>query len=428
MKSENAVIGAMIMEPDCIDLVQRYIRDPSYFADPRLGNIFRIIVEMKDNGEQVDLATVVDKLPSSATNFIELISNITDDLTTTAYVEDYAKVVAEGFARRKLKELARIDPLNRDKFKTPLDAITAFEQGLRDAESILQYSKDVTAEELVEEVISEIEEEAGGESNNLSPTGFIDLDRLILGWEKTENVILAARPAMGKTALALNFALHVANREPVIIFSLEMGKKRLMERLFAIKGKIDSEKIKTRRLDEADFYKLSNAAEAISKLNLYIYDDVFNMSEIRSISSRHAAKGRVGIIIVDYLQLIRDNKKFQNRNTELGYYAYEIARLAKSCDTTTLTLSQLSRNVEHRDDKRPRLSDLYESGAIEAAADKVLFLYRDEVYNPDTEEKGIAEIGCAKSRDGNIGKVKLAWNGQWFRFDNLARETNHDYA
>jgi len=202
-----------------------------------------------------------------------------------------------------------------------------------------------------------------------------------------------------------------------------MSKKRLMNRLFSIEGRINSEKIRTRSFADGEYPKLLKAITTLSNLDLIIIDDAFNFSEIKSIVARHAASSNIGLVVIDYLQLLRESgRRFQNRQVELGYYANEIARMAKTYDTRTITLSQLSRAVENRDNKRPRLSDLYESGAIEAAADIVLFLYRDEYYNPDTEDKGIAEVGAAKTRDGEIGSCRLAWIGDYYLFGNLARE------
>jgi len=420
-ESEKAVIGSLIIEPDCLDLVQKHIKSSDYFADKRLGRVFDVVSEMHLNGENIDITTIADKFENQ--RFVDVLMQITQNTHTTAYVGDYARVVAEMHARRMLKELGKVNPMNTETYPTPLDIITKYEDTLKEVEEVLNRAEDSPASEVIDEVLGDIEKDyANGGNKKLLPTGYIDLDRLILGWEKTENVILAARPAMGKTALALCLARNALQQgQKVLIFSLEMGKKRLMERFLSIEGRVHSEAIKTRRLGKEDFNRITEASSNIGEWNLYIYDDVFNMAEIRSISQRHAAKGDVGLIVIDYLQLIRENKRFNNRHSELGYYAYEIARLAKACNATAITLSQLSRNVDNRDDKRPRLSDLYESGAIEAAADKVIFLYRDEYYHPDDGEKNVAEVCAAKARDGQTGTVALAWMGGYFRFENITR-------
>ncbi len=421
LKSEQAVIGSILTEPDCIDLVKKYIPDGSYFADAFLGKVLNTVYKMHDNGEAIDLTTVYDKMPE----VVDLLARIVDALVTTAHVEEYAKLIRDYYARRKLKRIiSAVDPLNTKKYNSPLDAITEIDAGVRDVEQIIQNAEETSASDLVNACLNDIERDMEqGVNRNIISTGFIDLDRLIIGFERPESVIVAARPSIGKTSFSQCLALNIAKKKigKVLFFSLEMSKKKLMNRLFSIEGRVDSEKVRKRNLDEENYKKIIKAAETLSNLDLIIIDDAFNLSEIRSIVARHAARGEVALVVIDYLQLLREQgKRFQSRQVELGYYANEIARIAKTYNTITLTLSQLSRAVESRDDKRPRLSDLYESGAIEAAADIVLFLYRDEYYNSDSDEKGIAEVGAAKTRDGATGKCKLTWQGQYYRFDNLA--------
>lgn len=409
------------MEPDCIDLVKKYIPNGSYFIDRNLGKTLDAVYKMYDAGQVIDLTTVYDTVPDVS----YLLSEVMDALVTTAHVEEYAKMVRDSYARRALKKLiTRVNPLDTKKYNTPLDAVTEIEKGIRGIGQIIQNAEEMSTLDLVSTCLDDIEKDMEqGQNKNILPTGFTDLDRLLLGIELTENVILAARPSAGKTSLAQCIALNIAKKGgKVLFFSLEMSKKRLMNRLFSIEGKINSEKIRTRNFSEEEYSRLIDAASTLSNLNFIIIDDAFNLSEIKSIVARHSAKGEVALVVIDYLQLLRESgRKFQNRQVELGYYANEIARMAKMYGTRTITLSQLSRAVENRDDKRPRLSDLYESGAIEAAADIVLFLYRDEYYNPDTEDKGIAEIGVAKTRDGATGSCRLAWVGNYYLFGNLAK-------
>ena len=423
LKSEQAVIGSILMEPDCIDLVKKYIPKGSYFADKNMGKVLDTVYKMHEEGQAIDMTTVYDAIPE----FTEMLGKIMDSLVTAAHAEGYAKRVRDHYARRRLKYLlSKIDPLDTRKHNTPLDVVTAVETSMRDVEQIIQNAEETTAFDLINTCLEDIEKDMQhGVNRNIVPTGFTDLDRIILGFEKTENIILAARPSIGKTSCAQCIALTMAKRGggKVLFFSQEMSKKKLMNRLLSIEGKVDNEKVRTRNLAPDEYGKVLEAAETLSNLDFIIIDDAFSLSEIRSIVARHAAKGEVALVVIDYLQLLREPaKRFQSRQVELGYYANEIARMAKTYNTITLTLSQLSRNVENREDKRPRLSDLYESGAIEAAADIVLFLYRDEYYNSDTEEKGVAEVGAAKTRDGATGKCKLAFLGKYYTFANLARE------
>lgn len=425
LKSEQAVVGSILMEPDCIDLVKKYIPTGKYLLDRELGIVLETVYKMYDAGQAIDLTTVYDKIPEMG--IANLVAQIGSSLITTAHVEEYAKMVRNHYARRNLRELlSKINPMDFKKYNSPLDVITEIDNGIKKTEQIIQNAEEVSAFDLVSSCIDDIE--AGmkeGINKNIVSTGFYDLDKLIVGFEKPENVIIAARPSIGKTSLAQCIALNIAKtqKEKVLFFSLEMAKEKLMNRLFSIEGKVDSEKVRTRELDSDSYRSVANAAATISKLDLIMIDDVFTLSEIRSIVARHAARGDIALVVIDYLQLLREQgRRFQNRQVELGYYANEIARMSKSYNTVVLTLSQLSRAVENRDDKRPRLSDLYESGAIEAAADIVLLLYRDDYYNPGSDDAGVAEIGAAKVRDGTTGRVRLSWQGQYYRFDNLAKE------
>lgn len=422
LKSEQAVIGSIIIEPDCIDLVKKYIPDGSYFINSVLGEVFDTVCKMHEAGEAIDLTTVFDRIPKAT----DMLIKIMGALVTTAHVEEYAKTIRDYYARRKLKKLlSKVDPLDIKKYNSSLDVITEIDAGIRDIEQIIQNSEETSVSDLINSCLDDIERDMEqGVNKNIISTGFIDLDRLIIGFEKPESVIVAARPSMGKTSFAQCIALNMAKKGgKVLFFSLEMSKKKLMNRMLSIESKVDSEKIRTRNLTEEDWSRIVKAATTLSNIEFTIIEDAFNLSEIRSIIARHAARGEITLVVIDYLQLLREQgKKFQSRQIELGYYANEIARIAKTYNTVILTLSQLNRAVENREDKRPRLSDLYESGAIEAAADIVLFLYRDEYYNPDSDEKGIAEIGAAKTRDGATGKCKLTWQGKYYRFDNSARE------
>lgn len=426
--SEQAVIGSIIMEPDCINLVRRYIPSGNYFLDKRLGEIIDTVYGMYDMGQTIDLTTVYDKMPGIA----DMLAQIMNALATTAHVEEYAKTVRDYYARRRIKEfMAKINPMDLKKYDSPLDIITELDSNVREVEQIVQNTSEMSSFDLVGNCLEDIEKDMEqGINKNIFSTGFYDLDKLIVGFERPENIIIAARPSIGKTSLAQCIALNTAKMQKgkVLFFSLEMSREKLMNRLLSIEGRIDSEKIRTRNLDSDSYLKVATAAATVSNLDLIIIDNAFNLSEIRGSIARHAANGNVTLVVIDYLQLLREQgKRFQNRQVELGYYANEIARISKTYNTLMLTLSQLSRAVENRDDKRPRLSDLYESGAIEAAADIVLFLYRDDYYNPESSDRGIAEINAAKVRDGTTGQVKLSWQGQYYRFDNLAREQEAEY-
>lgn len=425
IKSEQAVIGSMIIDPECIDLVRRYIASGDYFKNTFLGEVFDVICKLQDEESKIDLVTVVDKMPKKKGNEIhDFLYEISNCIITTAHVEDYAKIVRDYHARRKLQFLLKYtNPMDVVKFANPEDILTELDSGIKEVESIIQDSDDISTFELVKKCIINVGNlQKNGVNLNITPTGFVDIDSIIIGLERTENIILAARPGMGKTAFALGLGLNVAKQgKTVVFFALEMSKERLMSRLLCIEGGIDSKKIKIGGLTDDEIDRLSDAADLISKLNIYIYDDIFTIQEVRSKIAKLEAREDICLVVIDYIQLIKSNKRFANRQAELGSYAYAIAEIAKKYNTTTLTLSQLSRAIENRQNKRPVLTDLYESGAIEAAADKVLFLYRDEYYDENTKDKGIAEISAAKVRDGETGMCRLAWIGKYFRFANLAR-------
>ncbi len=422
VNAEQAVISSIVIDPVCLPLVQKYIHDGKYFSNHLFGKVYNTLCQMHENTETIDLTTICEKLPQgmSVVEFAEMISS----LPTSAHAEGYAKIVRDNYARRKLHTDVRIEPLDVNKYPTPQDVLNELQRIIRETDGILQSSEEMSTAELVQSRLDEYERMAdGGENTRVTPTGYVDLDRIIVGTEITENIVVAARPAMGKTAWSLNLALRRAKQgKKVLFFSLEMSKERLMDRLICIEGKVNSERMKTGQFEVDDWQKIMQATETIAKTNLILIDDAVMLSEIRAKLAQHSLEGSVGLVIIDYLQLLRERMKFQSRQIELGYYANEIARMAKAYKTTMLSLSQLSRQVEQRDNKRPRMSDLYESGAIEAAADKILFLYRDEVYDENSQDKGVAEIGVAKTRDGQIGTCKLAWQGQWFKFQNLARE------
>jgi replicative DNA helicase len=427
IRSEAAVIGSIILEPECIDLVRKYVHDSSYFNDNKFAAVFKVICDLHDKGKEIDLTTIHDNLPDNAKkNIAGFLKDVSDSVISTANVETYAKLVREGYARRRIVSLKkRIDPFDLKKYPTTIDVTNEIDKEIHEVEKIVQASEDLTTSELVQEAMQDIEKKVNKEhSSNIIPTGYIDLDRVILGLEESEHIVLAARPAMGKTTFALNLALRVAKTgKRVIFFSLEMSRKRLMQRLLCIEGKVNSHSIKTGEFSEEEYLRVTRAASSLAQLKFAVYDDLFNLPEMRAKLAQHEAKDNIGLFAIDYLQLVKDNrKKNMSRQQELGDYAYEIARMAKIYKTTAITLSQLNREVEQRQNKRPILSDLYESGAIEASADKVLMLYRDEVYNGDSTNKGIAEIGIAKNRDGETGIARLAFLGENFRFENLARD------
>ncbi|MCM8820155.1 MAG: AAA family ATPase [Candidatus Omnitrophica bacterium] len=422
LKSEKAVIGSMLLDPSCIDLVKKYIRDSSYFKNFILGEAFSTIIKMHEEKKNIDLITVSDTI---GINKAVVLADALNETVTSAHAEEYARIIRDYYVRKVLAEkLKSINPFDEKKYLTPLDVVTKIEKETKLVSALLEETEEVNLETLVGEVYDDFYK-TGEEKQmkNLIPTGFIDLDKIILGLERGENIVIAGRPGMGKTALALNIALNVAKKGyNVLIFSLEMSARRLIARLLCMEGRIDTIRFKEKSLYEEEHERLAKAVAVVSNLPLKIIEKVNKTIDIRSIIAKHTAKKDIGLVIIDFLQLIKDQSiKGRTRANEVGDIAKAIQDMAHFYDVPIILISQLNRECEKRPDKRPKQIDLYESGDIEASADKILALYRDEEYNPDTKDKGIAEVGVLKHRDGSKGMVKLAWLGYCTKFENLVR-------
>jgi replicative DNA helicase len=283
------------------------------------------------------------------------------------------------------------------------------------------------------ERVEELEKNGADEVTGIR-TGFIDLDRMTAGLQKGDLIVLAARPSMGKTALALNIAEHVAVQEglPVAVFSMEMGASQLALRLVGSLARIDQQHLRTGRLRDDEWERLPAAATQLSQAPMFIDETAgLNPAELRARARRLARQygGTLGLIVVDYLQLMSgtSDSADENRATILGEISRGMKGLAKELQCPVLALSQLNRSVETRPDKRPMMSDLRESGAIEQDADVIMFIYRDDYYNKDSKEPGVAEIVLAKQRNGPVGTVKMAFLKPLTRFDNLAQDAAHEY-
>ena len=421
VRSEGAVVGSMILDPRCIEVARYYIKSPEYFRSSIYAEAYERIIDMHDKGDKIDLVTVCEKFQE--TNKITVIAETVNSLIMASdHVEEYARIIRDRYVRRVMaNKLRTIDPLSIKKYPVVLDVVNEMELLIKKAGEIVDDIKDQTIEELVGEVYDEYYMGKEWLSNRIVPTGLYDLDKIIGGLEMGENIVIAARPGMGKTSLALNIAMNVAEQgKKAIIFSLEMDRRRLVRRMLCMRARIDSNSYREQNLTEDEHGRLAVAAEELSVMPIVIVDKINTTTEIRSITARHTIRGDVGVVFIDFLQLIRDPfLKGRSRANEVGEIAKSIQRIASNYSVPVVTLSQLNRDCEKRDDKRPKRTDLYESGDIEAAADKIIFIYRDEEYNPDTKDKGIAELFVDKQRDGEKGLCKLAWLGYCMRFDNL---------
>ncbi|SHK29690.1 replicative DNA helicase [Hespellia stercorisuis] len=437
IEAEQSVIGAMLMDKDAIMTAGELI-DGSDFYQSAYGVLFDSMVELFNEGRPVDLVTLQERLREknvppeiSSMEFVrELITNV----PTSANVKYYAEIVQEKSTLRRLIKL------NEEIANTCYVASEPLESILEDTEKrifeLVQHrnTKDYTPiKQVVMNALDRIEK-ASKTTGTVTgiPTGFMDLDYKLSGLQRSDLVLIAARPSMGKTAFVLNIAQNVAFREnmTVAIFSLEMSKEQLVNRLFSLEAHVDAQLIRTGNLKDTDWEKLIEGAGTIGKSKMIIDDTSgISITEMRSKCRKYKLELGLDMIIIDYLQLMsgRPGRNSDNRQQEISDISRSLKGLARELDVPVVALSQLSRAVEQRTDKRPMLSDLRESGAIEQDADVVMFIYREDYYIKDTEDKNIAEIIIAKQRNGPIGTVRLAWLPQYTRFGNAVGGGNDSY-
>ena len=429
IEAEQSVIGSMILDRDAI-LVASEILTSDDFYQKQYGIIFDAMVELCNEGQPVDLITLQNRLKEKELppdiSSMEYVRDLIAAVPTSANVKYYANIVSEKAVLRRLirttEEVANACYLEKDSTETIL------EESEKKLFNILQRTNGsdyVPIQQVVLNAVSNIEKASKLKGSVTGiPTGFVDLDYKTSGMHASDLVLIAARPSMGKTAFVLNIAQYMAFRKDVTvaIFSLEMSKEQLVNRLLAMESHVDSQNLRTGNLKDEDWTKLVEGADIIGGSNLIIDDTPgITISELRSKCRKYKMENNLGLIIIDYLQLMSGNGRTESRQQEISDISRSLKALARELDVPVVTLSQLSRAVEQRPDHRPMLSDLRESGAIEQDADVVMFLYRDDYYNKDTELKGIAEIIIAKQRNGPIGTVKMAWIPEQTRFADLAK-------
>ena len=430
-EAERAVIGSMLMDADAIVTASEIITSDDFYQR-QYGILFDVMTELYGEDKPVDLVTLQDRLknkdvPPELTS-VEFISGILNDVPTSANVRHYAETVAEKALLRRMirtnEEIANTCYLGKE----PLDQI------LEDTEKkifdlLQKKSSDdfVPIRDVVLSVIDKIELAAKhkGTVTGLA-TGFYDLDYKTSGFQPSDLILVAARPSMGKTAFVLNLAQYIAvkNKVPTAIFSLEMSKDQLVNRLLSMESKVDSQLIRTGNLSANDWEKLIESAGDISKAPLIIDDTPgISISELRSKCRKFKLENDLGLVIIDYLQLMSGgSKRTDSRQQEISEISRSLKALAREINAPVIALSQLSRACETRPDHRPILSDLRESGAIEQDADVVMFIYRDDYYNKDTDKKNISEIIIAKQRKGPIGTVELVWLPNYTKFANKSKK------
>lgn len=426
LEAEQSVLGAVLVEPPCISRVLELLKPESFYRRQHV-ELFGIMVRMFTSGKPIDVVTVLSEAIGDEVFQTEgeaklYLTQLVQVVPSVANVESYAQIVQEKYYVRCLITAARdIIENSRDASydaKTLLDSaeqrIYEIRQG-RESRGLQRIS------EIIVTAYDNLQRLSGAEKDEYLgvPTGFTQLDNAITNLNKSDLILLAARPAMGKTAFALNIATNVAKKgKTVAVFSLEMSKEQLVQRVLSSEAKVQSNLLRTGNLATDDWTRLAEAAEILSKVPLYI-DDSTGIT-IAEMKARLRRMKDLGLVVIDYLQLMSSGKRSENRVQEVSEMTRGLKILAKDLDVPVITLSQLSRGPEMRglDARRPVLSDLRESGSIEQDADLVMFLYRDAYYNKDTEDVNIAECIIAKNRHGETDTVKLVWDGQYTLFSN----------
>ena len=429
IEAEQSVIGAMIMDRDAVTVASEMLNVEDFYQK-QYGTLFEAMTELYSEGKPIDLITLQNRLKEKDVppeiSSLEFVRDMITTVPTSANVKYYAEIVSEKALLRRLIKV------NEDIAAECYAGKERVEDILEDTEKqifqVLQRrSSDdfVPIKEVVLNALDKIEAASRSKGSVTGmATGFIDLDYKTSGFQPSDLILIAARPYMGKTAFVLNIAEYMAFRsnETVAIFSLEMSKEQLVNRLFALESRVDSQILRTGNLSDSDWANLIEAAGTIGRSNLIIDDTPgISVAELRSKCRKFKLEHNLGIVMIDYLQLMQGSRRSESRQQEISDISRSLKELARELQVPVVALSQLSRAVEQRPDHRPMLSDLRESGAIEQDADVVMFLYRDDYYNHDTEKKDVAEVIIAKQRNGPIGTVELAWLPRFTKFANMKK-------
>ncbi|KSU59081.1 replicative DNA helicase [[Bacillus] enclensis] len=430
IEAEQAVLGAIFLEPSALTTASEGLIPEDFYRHSH-QKIFNVMLKLGDGGKAVDLITVTEELAAAKeledVGGVAYLSELAGSVPTAANIEYYAKIVEEKSLLRRLIRTATDIASDGYAREDEVDAL------LGEAEkSIMEVAqrKNAGAFHNIKDVLVRTYDNIETLTNRKGdvtgiPTGFADLDHMTAGFQRNDLIIVGARPSMGKTAFALNIAQNVAvkAKENVAIFSLEMGAEQLVMRMLCAEGNINAQNLRTGDLTDEDWRKLTMAMGSLSNAGIYIDDTPgIKVGEIRSKCRRLAQEHGLGMILIDYLQLIQGNGRGgENRQQEVSEISRSLKGLARELEVPVIALSQLSRGVEQRQDKRPMMSDIRESGSIEQDADIVAFLYREDYYDHDAENKNIIEIIIAKQRNGPVGNVSLAFVKEYNKFVNLER-------
>ncbi|HEX7271210.1 MAG TPA: replicative DNA helicase [Casimicrobiaceae bacterium] len=438
LEAEQSVLGGLLLDNAAADRIGDLLFKPDFYNDAH-REVFAAIMDLVAENKPADVVTVAERLASlkklDYVGGMAYLGALVENVPTAANIRRYAEIVRDRAILRRLASAAgeiadaAYNPLGREPREILDEAESRVfeiaEQGARGQQGFQELSP------LLTQVIERVELLYARKSDVTGvPTGFTDLDRKTSGLQEGDLIVIAGRPSMGKTAFALNIAEHIALsfKLPVAIFSMEMGATQLAMRLLGSVGKLDQHKLRTGQINDDEWARLSDALGKLSDAKMHIDETpALNALELRARVRRLARQygGKLGAVVVDYLQLMQAVAQGENRATEISEISRSLKALAKELKVPVLALSQLNRSVEARPDKRPLMSDLRESGAIEQDADVIFFIYRDEVYNEGSSDKGVAEIIIGKQRNGPIGTVRLAFLGQHTRFENLAQSGSY---
>lgn len=429
IEAEQSILGGILIENDALNSVLEILEDTDFYREAH-QKIFHGMITLSEKNEPLDLVTLTNELKKrkelEEVGGASYLASLVDSVPTAANIIYYAKIVKEKSILRKL-------------ISTATEIVTQSYQDGKDLEDFLDEAEQAIfrisehrvkpaffpIKEIVKESFKVIEKLY--EKKELItgvPSGFKDLDRKTAGFQNADLIIVAGRPSMGKTAFCLNFAQHAAInvRIPTAIFSLEMSKEQLAIRMLCSEARVDSARLRSGFLSESDWPKLTMAAGALSDAPIFIDDaPAISVLELRAKARRLKADRGLGLVIVDYLQLMKGRSGVERREQEISEISRSLKALAKELNIPVIAISQLSRKTEERTGRRPQLSDLRESGAIEQDADVIIFIYRDEVYNPDSDRKGLSEVIIGKQRNGPTGKVELTFLSEYTTFKDLFR-------
>ncbi len=437
-EAEASLLGAILIDSDAIVKIADAVGEDDFYEE-RHHRIYEAIKQLYEKHSPVDVLTLSDQLRS--TGYLDMVggsaylTELTNFVPTASHVEQYAEIVAQKALRRRLIKASQ------DILSYGFDETRGFQELIEEAESRLfevsqrHIKQDIISlETILAESFDRLDElhKDKGKIRGV-PTGYRDLDDKLAGFQKSDLVVLAARPSMGKTALALNLAHHVAvNSElPVLIFSLEMSKEQLVDRLLAMESGVDAWALRTGNLTDSDFEKIGHAMGTLSEAQIFIDDTPgITVSDLRTKARREAHLRPIGLIIVDYLQLMSGGSRFANSSNivqEVSEISRGLKGVARELNVPVLALSQLSRSVESRSPQIPQLADLRESGSIEQDSDVVMFIYREEYYNPESDRKNITDILIKKHRNGPTGAVELHFDREKQRFSSLDKKHSQPF-